>query len=166
MVVLDSYSTDRTTEIADQFGARVIQREFDDWASHQNWALKNIRFKHQWVYYSDADEIITDQLREELIQVAQRSDDEHVAYRLRYRNYFMGRWIRHASMYPVWVMRFFRPECVRWERIVNPTPVVEGKTGKLEGHFHHYSFNKGLDEVTPFSYTVCGLGFKLHVVAV
>ncbi|MGH8503222.1 MAG: glycosyltransferase family 2 protein [Gammaproteobacteria bacterium] len=146
IVVFDSYSKDRTVEIAESAGARVVQREFDDWASHQNWALKNIEFKNPWVYYSDADEIVTNELRDELIEVSERKNDQHVAYRVRYRNYFMGRWIRHASMYPVWVMRFFRPECVHWERIVNPTPVIDGITGKLQGHFQHFSFNKGLEE--------------------
>src|SRR6185436_5695844 len=59
IVVLDSFSTDRTVEIARAAGARVIQRPFDNWAAHQNWALENIQFKHPWVYYSDADEIVT-----------------------------------------------------------------------------------------------------------
>src|SRR6185369_4893427 len=45
VVVLDSFSTDRPVEIATAAGARVIQRKFDDWSSHQNWAVKNISFK-------------------------------------------------------------------------------------------------------------------------
>src|SRR5207249_1775242 len=57
--VLDSFSTDRTVQIARAAGARVEQRAFDNWAAHQNWALKNIPFKHPWVYYSDADERVT-----------------------------------------------------------------------------------------------------------
>jgi glycosyltransferase involved in cell wall biosynthesis len=64
IVVFDSYSTNQTVEIAKSAGARVVQRKFDDWASHQNWALKNIEFKYGWVCYSDGDEIVTDELRE------------------------------------------------------------------------------------------------------
>src|SRR5262245_33410121 len=55
IVVLDSHSTDRTCEIAREFpNVRVVQRKFDTWSKHSNWALENIRFKHPWVYYSDA----------------------------------------------------------------------------------------------------------------
>ena len=145
IVVLDSFSTDRTVELAKAAGARVVQRKFDNWAAHQNWALENIPFKHPWVYYSDADEVVTPELREELQQVAAQPNNPNVAYRLRYKNFFMGQWIRHCGIYPAWILRCFRPEKVRWERLVNPAPVVNGPEGRLQSHFEHYSFNKGLN---------------------
>ena len=145
IVVLDSFSTDRTVEIAKAAGARVIQRRFDNWAAHQNWALENISFKHPWVYYSDADEVVTKELRDELLGVASNPSDPNVAYRLRYKNFFMGQWIRRCGIYPAWILRLFRPEKIRWERLVNPTPIVNGSEGRLQSHFEHYSFNKGLN---------------------
>lgn len=145
IVVLDSFSTDRTVEIAKAVGARVIQRKFDNWAAHQNWALENITFKHPWVYYSDADEVVTKELRDELLDVANNPSDPNVAYRLRYKNFFMGQWIRRCGIYPAWILRLFRPDKVRWERLVNPTPIVNGPEGRLKSHFEHYSFNKGLN---------------------
>jgi glycosyltransferase involved in cell wall biosynthesis len=144
LVVLDSLSNDRTVEIAENAGARIFQRRFDDWAAHQNWALDNIKFKHPWVYYSDADEVVTTELRDELLQAAAKSSP-FVAYRLRYKNFFMGRWIRHCGIYPVWILRFFRPDKIRWERLVNPTVKVNGREGKLQAHFEHYSFNNGFN---------------------
>lgn len=144
IVLLDSYSTDRTVEIAQTAGARVIQRKFDNWAAHQNWANEHIEFKYPWVYYSDADEIVTPELRDELLAVAQDSDRENVAYRLRFKNMFMEKWIKRSSLYPTFVMRFFQPKRVRWEREVNPVPIVDGSVGLLAHHFEHHSFNKGL----------------------
>jgi glycosyltransferase involved in cell wall biosynthesis len=144
IVVLDSYSSDRTVELARAAGARVVQRTFDNWASHQNWALENIRFQHPWVYYSDADEVVTPELRDEILAAAANPHEERVAFRLRYQNFFMGRWIRHCGIYPIWILRFFRPERVRWERLVNPVPIVDGAEGRLNGHFLHFTFNKGL----------------------
>ncbi len=144
LFVLDSFSTDRTVEMARAAGARVVQRRFDNWSAHQNWALQNIPFRHPWVYYSDADERVTPELREELRAMALDPCQTNVAYRLRYKNYFLGRWIRHCGIYPTWIMRFFRPEKVRWERLVNPAAVVDGPEGRLQGHFEHYSFHKGL----------------------
>lgn len=146
IVVLDSGSTDRTITIAEEHGARVVQRKFDDWASHQNWAVNNIQFKHPWVYYSDADEVVTRELSDELQSVARDRDRPEVAFRVRYRNYFLGKWIRHCGIYPVWVLRFFRPGKVRWERSVNPIPLVDGPEGRLREHFDHFSFSKGMHE--------------------
>ena len=57
----------------------------------------------------------------------------------------MGKWIRHA-MPPGMIMRFFRPECVRFERLVNPVPVIDGTHGYLSEMFDHYNFSKGLTE--------------------
>lgn len=144
IVVLDSFSTDATCDIARSAGARVVQRTLDDWASHQNWAVRNIPFKHPWVYYSDADEVVTEELRDEMLAIAKEPAHVAVAYRVRFKNQFMGRWIRRSSLYPTWVLRFFRPEKVRWERLVNPVALVDGPEGRLRGHFLHYSFNKGL----------------------
>lgn len=145
IVVLDSFSTDRTVEIAKAAGARVVQRVFDNWSTHQNWALQNITFKHPWVYYSDSDEVVTPELQEEMLSLVSASPSNIVAYRLRYKNYFMGRWIRHCGIYPTWILRLFRPKKVRWQRLVNPVAVVEGAEGRLRQHFEHYSFNKGLN---------------------
>lgn len=146
IVVLDSFSTDRTLEIARSFpNVRVVQRKFDTWSRHSNWALDNIEFKHPWVYYSDADERVTPELRDEMIRRVNDPNEPYVAYRLRYKNMFMGRWIGRGGLYPVWIIRLFRPKKIRYEdREVNAHPVVDGRLGDLEGHFIHYSFNKGL----------------------
>ncbi len=145
IVVLDSFSTDRTVEIAKAAGARVVQRKFDDWASHQNWAVENIRFKNRWVYYSDADEVADPELASELQQRASDPATRQVAFRIRRKDMLWGRWLRHSSMYPIWLTRFFRPEAVRWKRLVNPTVEVRGEVGVLKGHIIHHSFSKGLD---------------------
>jgi glycosyltransferase involved in cell wall biosynthesis len=146
IVVLDSYSTDQTLEIAKTFAnVRIVQRTFDTWSRHSNWALEHIPFKHPWVYYSDADEQVTAELRDEILRVTNDPGRKYVAYRLRYKNIFMGRWLRRGGIYPVWIIRLFRPDRVRYEdREVNAHPVVRGPVGELKEHFVHYSFNKGL----------------------
>lgn len=146
VVVFDSFSSDRTVEIAQEFGARVIQRKFDNWSAHQNWAVQNIDFKHPWVYYTDADERVPADLAREIQEVVSDPNRQEVAYRLRFKNMFMGKWNKHSSLYPTWVLRLFRPDKIRWERLCNPVPVVDGLEGKLNSHFEHYSFNKGLSD--------------------
>lgn len=146
IVVLDSFSTDRTCEWSTLFpNVRVIQRKFDNWSRHSNWALENIPFKNNWVYYSDADERVTDELRDEILAVASDGATPHVAFRVRYKNMFMNRWLRHGGIYPVWIIRLFKPDMIRYEeREVNAHPIMKGSLGDLREHFIHYSFNKGL----------------------
>lgn len=146
IVVLDSYSSDRTCEIASQFpNVRVIQRKFDTWSKHSNWALDNIEFKNPWVYYSDADERVTRELQQEILREINRAEQPNAAFRLRYKNMFMDRWVKRGGMYPVWIIRLFKPDKIRYEdREVNAHPVVQGSLGDLQEHFIHYSFNKGL----------------------
>jgi glycosyltransferase involved in cell wall biosynthesis len=145
VVVLDSLSTDGTAAIAEAAGARVVRRAFDNWSAHQNWAMENIRFKHPWVFYLDADERMTDGLRAEVEAIAADGGRPEVAYFCGRTNYFMGRWIKHCYP-PSWLMRFFRPERVRFERLVNPMPVIDGPYGYLAGRFTHYNFSKGFAE--------------------
>jgi glycosyltransferase involved in cell wall biosynthesis len=143
VVVFDSFSTDATCVIANEAGARVVQRKFDNWSAHQNWAVNNIAFKYPWVLYMDADERCARELRDEVIAAA-RADAPEAAFRIRRKDYFMGRWLKHAQLYPTWLVRLFRPRQIRYERLVNPVATVDGPIGELEAHIDHYPFSHGV----------------------
>ena len=143
IVVFDSFSSDRTVQIAQQHGARVVQRAFDNWSSHQNWAVANIEFRHPWVLYMDADERCPQELADEVRQRA-APDAPEAAFRIRRKDHFMGRWLKHAQLYPTWLVRLFRPQRIRYERLVNPVAVVDGSTGMLDAHIFHYPFSHGV----------------------
>ena len=96
IVVFDSLSTDRTVDIAKSAGARVVQRSFDDEKNQREASLK-IHFKYPWVYNPDADEITPPELHDEIIEVVSDPNRKEVAYRVRFKTMFMGRWIRHSS---------------------------------------------------------------------
>lgn len=145
IVVLDSFSSDRTVEIARAAGARVYQRRFDNERNQRLFGLQSLKFRHPWVYIPDADEITTPELRNELLAVAAVSDRPEVAFRVRFKTVFMGRWLRHSSLYPTWVVRLVRPQAIGFERDINLRLVAHGPVGFLHSHFLHYSFNKGLD---------------------
>ena len=143
IVVLDSHSTDETRRIAEARGARTVLRQFDNWSAHQNWAVGNIGFRHPWVLYFDADERCPVELRDEILARA-RPDAAQAAFRIRRKDYFMGRWLRHAQLYPTWLVRLFRPEKIRYERLVNPVAVVDGPVGELHEHIIHHPFSHGI----------------------
>ena len=142
--VLDSMSADRTVEIAREYGAQVTQRAFDNWAAHQNWALANLRFRHPWVFYIDADERVTPALRESML-AAVRRPGEMVAFRVERRDFLMGTWLRHVQV-SAFYMRLFRPEKMRYERLVNPVSLPDGPVGTVSGYLDHFPFSKGISQ--------------------
>lgn len=145
VVILDSFSTDRTVEIAKAFGARVYQRAYDREDNQRMFALKEIPYSHDWVFMPDADEITTDDLRDEMLAIADDPTRPESFFRIRYKNMFMGRWIKYSSLYPTWMTRFFRPDrIIRFEREEHAIPIGDGPEGRLKAHYLHYSFNKGL----------------------
>src|SRR5438445_13852780 len=93
VVVFDSFSRDRTVEIARAAGARIIQRRFDNERDHRTASLK-VPFKYPWVYNPDADEIATASLRQEMLWAVEDSSRREVAYRVRFKTMFCGRWIK------------------------------------------------------------------------
>lgn len=150
--VLDSLSTDRTKEIAEAWGCRWFARAFDGRGPHQNWAMENIDFKHRWVFYLDADERMTPALRAEIESIAAKwesgeytPENSPVAYYCGRKNFFRGKWIKHA-MPPGDIMRFFQPPYIRFARLEHPTSTVDGSIGRLHEHFLHYNFSKGIGE--------------------
>lgn len=147
VVVFDSFSTDKTVEIANRLGARVVQRKFDNFGAHRE-AARHIAYRHRWVLAVDADESTDDQIVGELRRIAElEGESGPVAYRLRRKDYFMGRWIRHCTLYPSWFIRFYRPDRIAYQpRLVHEYPDVDGEIGELEGHLIHDSFGKGLTD--------------------
>jgi len=141
--VYDSYSTDSTVSIAENFGAKVTQRQFDNWAAHQNWGLQNLKFKHPWVFYIDADERVTHKLRDQLLETVKGSGSA-VAYRVQRRDFFLDTWLKHVQTTPFYI-RLFRPEYIRYERLVNPVTLVDGETAEVRGYLDHFPFSKGMD---------------------
>lgn len=140
--VLDSYSDDSTVEIARHLGAKVWQRSFDSYAGQQNWALSNIPFKYPWVFYSDADERVTPELAESIREAVQRPGNA-VAFEIQRRDFFLGTWLKHVQVTALY-LRLFRPEKMRYERVVNPISIPSGPVARVRGYLDHYPFSKGI----------------------
>jgi glycosyltransferase involved in cell wall biosynthesis len=140
--VLDSYSTDRTCDIAKAAGAQIWSRDFDSFTGQQNWALRNIPFKYPWVFYIDADERVTPLLRDSM-QAVVNAPGENVAFRIRRRDFFLNTWLKHVQTSPFY-MRLFRPERMSYERLGHTVSVPDGPVGQIAGFLDHYPFSKGL----------------------
>lgn len=143
VVVLDSHSTDNTASIVNKFDARIFFRKFDDYASQRNYGLNAIDYKHKWVLMVDADEIVTSELASEINALPESAEPQIGIYRMRRKDYFLGRWIKHSSSYPVWFGRLVQLGRIRVERSINEEYHTDGQIGYLQHHLIHYPFNKG-----------------------
>jgi glycosyltransferase involved in cell wall biosynthesis len=142
--VLDSYSSDRTLEIAGEFGAKLWFRKFDSFSQHQNWALENIPFKHPWVFYFDADERVTPALAQAM-QQAVANPNGNVAFSIQRRDFFLNTWLKHVQM-TAYYDRLFRPEKMRYERLGHCVSKADGPVTKISGYLDHYPFSKGIGD--------------------
>src|SRR5664280_612491 len=98
IVVLDSFSTDDTCDVARKRGVRVLQRKFDDFGQQRNHAMNEIRFANPWVFHLDADERFNDLLRQECDRVIEQ--DQASAFFIPNRIIFLGKWIKRCTRYP------------------------------------------------------------------
>ena len=147
VLVVDSFSTDRTVEVARRHGARVLQRAFDTFADQRNFGIDHGELRHDWVLHLDADEVVPDALRDELVQIA-RGDGEPPAYRVASRMMFQGQWLRYAGMYPAYQVRFGRRDRLRFKQVGHGQreSLPADEVGTLGHDLEHYSFSKGLHE--------------------
>src|SRR5262245_46604528 len=105
VIVIDSFSKDRTEEICRAAGVRFYQHVFEGFGSQRNWAVDHTEPKHDWILILDADERVTDELVLEMDRTLASAPPQIAAYRLSRRFYLWGRWLRHSSLYPTWVVR-------------------------------------------------------------
>lgn len=134
--VLDSFSTDRTCEIAASMGAHIYKRKFTYHADQLNWGLQNIPFTTEWIWRQDADEYLTDALIEEIDQVLPLASNDVNAFTAPCLRKFMGRYIKHGII-PLILLRLFRKGHALWEdkKMDEHIQVTDGKVGILKNAF-------------------------------
>jgi len=145
--VVDSESTDRTRDIAQERGASVVVQSWLGYAAQKNWALDNLPIETDWVFILDSDESITPPLRDELLGIASQPIDmvPQAGFYVNRLTHFMGSAIRHAGFFPSYNLRFFKRGKARYEqREVHEHMVVDGVSGRLR-HLMHHEDRRGLE---------------------
>jgi glycosyltransferase involved in cell wall biosynthesis len=141
VLVIDSGSTDGTQEIVKSKGARLIDQPWLGMNGQKDFGRQQA--KGEWVLNLDADEVVTPELRQEILQLLETSDPAIGAYRIPFRNYFRDAWVRRCGYYPDPHVRLVRRERAYWDAAIpaHDHVVVDGELGLLAGHIDHYSFD-------------------------
>jgi glycosyltransferase involved in cell wall biosynthesis len=131
--VVDSQSTDRTVEIAEQLGAKVVQFHYQGtWPKKKNWALENLPLRNEWIFIIDADERVTPELRDEMAEMIE--SEKMSGFYINRKFMFLGRWIKHCGWYPNWNLRLFKHRLGRYEFLGAGSDDL--RTGDNEVHEH------------------------------
>jgi glycosyltransferase involved in cell wall biosynthesis len=143
IIIVDSFSSDRTVEIASQYPVKIVQHKFESHGKQRTWMLNEIATKNEWVYILEADERMTPELFQECLTAMQSS--EAIGYYVAERVMFMDRWIRYSTQYPRYQMRLFQKGKV-WFTDYGHTEreVCQGNVSFLKETYPHYTSGKGL----------------------
>lgn len=139
IVVIDSFSTDRTPDIVKTFkDVRFVQHEYVNSATQKNWIIPQAN--SEWIFLLDADERVTADLRAELMAFRQADDTSYSAFWIPRQNYFLGQKLNH-----IWkgdaVVRLFQRDKCRYEGLAVHSEIqTDGRIGKLRGNLDHHSF--------------------------
>lgn len=141
IVVVDSFSTDRTVEICRKYTSRVFQHEWQGYAKQKQMAVDYA--KKEWVLILDADERITPELKNEISNLLTHnaSGITHHGFLVPRKNFFLGKWIRHSGWWPDYTLRLFKKDVSFVEqREVHEKVIVKGAVGYLKNPLQHYTY--------------------------
>jgi len=137
IVVVDSFSTDRTLEISREYTPRIYENEYKGNISQKNFALGKV--KNVWVLSLDADERISPELRDEIAQEYAKGLDRCTAYLIKRHVSYLGKWINHCGWYPDYKLRLFDKKKGHFGGSEpHDTFITNGKMGKLKAEIYHF----------------------------
>lgn len=138
ILIVDSFSSDKTLDIARSYSTEVVQHEFVNYAAQRNWAQAHADLStNDWVLHLDSDEVASPELTGQIKQVLANPLPDIDGYLIKRLTYFLGKPIRHGHLNPNWHLRLFKAgsgQCE--ERLYDQHFIVQGKTAKLKGILH------------------------------
>ncbi len=139
IIVVDAESTDKTVEIAKSLNATVIVKQWAGFAKQKEFAMQQT--KNDWVFFPDADEVTTEELKIEILQTIQMNNSLN-GYEVPMKSFFLGKWIRYCGWYPGFHLRLFKKSKARMNhRPVHEGFLIEGNIGRLKADLDHYTYN-------------------------
>ena len=138
IIVVDSHSVDRTRDIAEHYGAKFLLIDWPGFGPAKQHGVDAAT--NEWVLSIDADEEVSQPLRDEIKEVID-SSEACDGYEMPRKTNFLGRWINHSNWYPDYVLRLFRKSRGGFDNaVVHEKVVVDGSVGRLNSDLLHYSY--------------------------
>jgi len=143
--VLDSGSTDRTIEIAEQYNTNVWHHGFESFGKQRNYAIDQLPLKNEWILFLDADEACTEAFQQEIYKAIQEAGSEVAGFHLCWKMMLEDRWLKNCDNFPKWQFRLMRKGRARFTDFGHGQKEdnVDGEIGYIKEPYLHYSFSKG-----------------------
>ncbi len=140
IIIVDSYSQDRTFEICSSFSkVKWYQRKFDGFGFQKNYALSKCNF--EWVLFLDADEIPDESALNEIVTISKKENPEFSSYQIKFKNYILGKHVKYGGWGKTYRNRFFKKESAKYSPDnVHESLITSGPSGTLKGMIHHYPY--------------------------
>src|ERR1043165_7466919 len=136
IIIVDSGSTDRTIELAQNLGVRVIEASWLGYAAQKNWAAEQAA--NDWILSLDADEALSEALEGEIWNL-KKTGPKYDAYTMPRLAQYLGRWILHSGWYPDRKVRLYKRQKAAWKGdFVHESVRVDGRIGHLESNLLHF----------------------------
>jgi glycosyltransferase involved in cell wall biosynthesis len=137
IVVVDSFSDDKTIEICNEYTNRIFMHEWQGFSNQKQLAIDYT--KNQWVLILDADERVTPDLKLEIIEKIK--ENTFSGFYIPRKNFFLGKWIRHSGWWPDYTLRLFRKDVSHMQhREVHEKVDVNGSINYMKSPFEHYTY--------------------------
>ena len=167
IIVVDSYSTDKTEEICKEFNVTFVQQKFLGYFEQKNFAVTQAN--HDYILSLDGDEALSDRLKTSILEL--KKEWKHPGYYCNRRNNYCGKWIRFSDWYPDKKLRLFKKDSGEWKGI-NPHDTYKLKpklkSGKLKGDILHWiyrDYDEHKEKVEHFSTIGAKSYFDLNISA-
>ena len=149
IIIVDSYSSDKTVEVCQQYTSKIYQRPWPGFGAQKNFGIDQAL--SEWILIVDADERITDSLRDEIKDVLSTHSTDMVGYHIPRRNFWYGKWIRWAGMYPDYQLRLFKKSAGRYNDVaVHENLILNGRTGFIKNPMIHITERRLSDHMRKF----------------
>ncbi len=132
IIIIDSFSTDKTKSICDGYKVKFVQHKFENQSKQFNWALSNVNINSNWIMRLDADEEIDKNLAEEIKKNINKENGNNGFY-IKRKLIWCGKWIKHGGIYPLVLARIFKKGKAFYEERTEEHLIIEGKTDKIKG---------------------------------
>ena len=137
ILIVDDESSDRTVIVAEKYADRILHRRMDNEGAHRNWAYAQA--KNEWVLSLDADEYVTEELKEEISEAIKNL--QYQAYSIPLRNFIGTYWVKYSGWYPAGKLRLFMKSLFKYEEVaVHPKVFLDGETGHLTKDIVHKGY--------------------------
>jgi glycosyltransferase involved in cell wall biosynthesis len=147
VLVVDSHSTDGTRELATSLGARVIERDWPGYRSQKEFAVGVAA--HDWVLCLDADEVVSQRLRDAIVEIKQQGFPQHAGWDMPFALNYFGRFLRHGLTYPDRHLRLIDRRQGGWRgKEIHEHLEVSGSVGRLHGDIEHYAYRSLAHQLT------------------